>query len=79
MDKEPRYLIEVYTDEFRTLQQAIIIDLEEDAESNREAGRFLRRTINPNLTLLIEIEYLNKNHKLIKREMLVKDEWITYD
>lgn len=72
---KPKFLIEKYTDEYRSLYQAIQIDLDRNEESNGNELIFARSKINPNLTILIEQEYRDVNYKLLKREKLINDEW----
>lgn len=55
-----RYLMETYTDEYHTLVQNILIDLELDKESNGLHAAELRRSINPNLTYLLKSEYIER-------------------
>ncbi len=74
-DKKPKYLIEKYTDKYRSLYQAIMIDLDLDKESNGNESRFVRSKINPNLTILLEEEYRNKDMELIERKQLINDNW----
>ena len=69
-DKTPRYRIEIYKDKYRTLQQGIMIDLEEKKETNGMNTNFLRSRINPNLELYEEI-IENKNHQVIKYERVM--------
>lgn len=66
--RKPRYLVEKYTDDYKSLFQAIMIDLELDKESNGQHSRWLRASINPNLKHLISEQYFTKNMKLIKEE-----------
>ena len=68
MSKE-KYLIETYTDEYKTLYQAIQIDLELDKKSNGNHSLCVRESINPNLTILVSKKYYDKNMKLLKCEL----------
>ena len=63
-DKTPRYRIETYRDKYKTLSQSIIIDLEEEKESEGKYTIFLRGKINPNLELYEEI-IENKDHQVL--------------
>jgi len=63
-DKTPRYRIETYRDKYKTLSQSIIIDLEEEKESEGKSTIFLRGKINPNLELYEEI-IENKDHQVL--------------
>lgn len=66
-DKTPRYRIETYRDKYKTLLQSIIIDLEEEKESEGKSTIFLRGKINPNLELYEEI-IENKDHQVLSVE-----------
>lgn len=66
-DKIPRYRIETYRDKYNTLSQSIIIDLEEEKESEGKSTIFLRGRINPNLELYEEI-IENKKHQVLSVE-----------
>ena len=66
-DKTPRYRIEIYRDKYKTLSQGIIIDLEEEKESEGKSTIFLRGKINPNLELYEEI-IENKDHQVLSVE-----------
>ncbi len=66
--KKPKYLVEKYTDDYKSLYQAIMINLELDKESNGKHSRKLRASINPNLTHLISKQYFTEKMKLIKEE-----------
>jgi hypothetical protein len=61
------YLKEIYTDDYNTLQQAIIIDIELDRRTNGYHSREERSRINPNLHLS-KIIYLNNKMEVIKNE-----------
>ena len=77
--KKAKYLIEKYRDEYYSLQQAIMIDLDENKQSNGEALRFARSQINPNLTILFETEHWDKNRKVLDIQRLINDEWVEID
>ena len=68
MKKKVRYIEEIYTDKFRTLFQAILIDVDLDKESNGRHSKEIRASVNPNLTILLKRGYLTDNYKLIKEE-----------
>lgn len=68
MKKKTRYIIEIYTDEYRTLYQAIQIDVDLDRESNGLHSKNVRATINPNLTILLKRRYLTNNYELVKKK-----------
>lgn len=68
MKKKTRYIIEIYTDEYRTLYQAIQIDVDLDIESNGLHSKNVRATINPNLTILLKRRYLTNNYELVKKK-----------
>ena len=63
MKKKIRYIEEIYTDEYRTLYQSILIDVDLDKESNGLHSKIVRETINPNLTILLKRRYLNNNYE----------------
>lgn len=62
--KDPVYVIETYTDEYKTLQQSIIYKYGNDMKRD-----YLRSTINPNLTELRRVHYLDENHKEMRKSM----------
>lgn len=68
MKKKIRYIEEIYTDKYRTLYQAILIDIDLDKESNGLHSKNVRRLVNPNLTILLKKRYLTDNYKLVKEE-----------
>lgn len=70
MKKKIRYIREVYTDEFRTLFQAIEIDVKLDEESKGCHSKNLRKSVNPNLTILLRKDYLTDDYKLVKEEII---------
>ena len=74
-----KYLIEKYRDEYNTLHQAIMIDLDMNKQSNGEELRFMRSKINPNLTILYEIYHEDKNHKILDMQRRINDEWYEID
>ena len=71
-----KYLIEYYKDEYNTLRQAIMVDLELNELSNGNELIFARSRINPNLNILYRQAYENEKHERIKDEMLINDEWV---
>ena len=73
MKKKIRYIEEIYTDEYRTLYQAIQIDVDYDKKSNGMYSRELRNSVNPNLTILLKRRYLTDNFKLVKEEIIGDD------
>lgn len=73
MKKKIRYIEEIYTDEYRTLYQAIQIDVDLDKESNGLYSKSVRAMINPNLTILLKRRYLTDNYKLVKEEIIGDD------
>lgn len=73
MKNKIRYIHEVYTDEFRTLYQAIEIDVKLDKESEGRHSKNLRRLVNPNLQILLRKYYLTDDYKLIKREECIDE------
>jgi hypothetical protein len=54
MKKKIRYIEEIYTDEYRTLYQAIQIDVDLDKKSKGMCSKELRKLVNPNLTILFK-------------------------
>lgn len=66
------YLKEIYTDDYNTLHQSILIDIEWDQRSNGLHSREQRSRINPNLHLS-KIIYLNNKMEVIKNE--TRDTW----
>lgn len=72
MKKKIRYIEEIYTDKYRTLYQAILIDIDLDKESNGLYSKSVREMINPNLTIL-KRRYLTDNYKLVKEEIIGSD------
>lgn len=70
MKKKIKYIHEVYTDKFRTLFQAIEIDVKLDKESKGCHSKNLRKLVNPNLTILFRREYLTDDYELIKEEII---------
>lgn len=75
MKKKIRYIEEIYTDKYRTLYQAIMIDLDKDKATNGKESFCARQLINPNLTTLLYKEYYDKNMKLLEREEIINDNW----
>lgn len=73
--EKARYLIEMYKDDYDSLQQTIEIDLKEDERTDGQYSSFLRNKINPNLKTCFRKVYLNGNRKPIKELILVDDEW----
>lgn len=71
-----KYLIEYYKDEYNTLRQAIMVDLELNKLSNGNELIFARSRINPNLNILYRQAYENEKHERIKDEMLINGEWV---
>lgn len=68
--KKIQFIEEIYTDKYRTLQQAIFWDADLDKQSNGMESSFKRSSVNPNLITLLERRYLDKNCKIIKREII---------
>ena len=73
MKKKIRYIEEIYTDEYRTLYQAIQIDVDYDKKSNGLHSKSIRAMINPNLTILLKRRYLTDTYKLVKEEIIGDD------
>lgn len=72
MKKKIKYIEEIYTDKYRTLYQAILIDIDLDKKSNFLHSKNVRAMINPNLTIL-KRRYLTDNYKLVKEEIIGSD------
>lgn len=68
--KKIQFIEEIYTDKYRTLQQAIFWDADLDKQSNGMESSFKISSVNPNLITLLERRYLDKNCKIIKREII---------
>lgn len=73
MKKEVRYIEEIYTDKYKTLYQAILIDTWLDEKSNGRHSKEIRASVNPNLTILLKRKYLTDNYKLVKEEIIGDD------
>lgn len=74
MKKKVRYIEEIYTDKYGTLCQAILIDTKLNKESDGRYSLYLRKTINPNLNILLERIYLTDDYKIIKEERIGGEE-----
>lgn len=72
MKNKIKYIEEIYTDKYRTLYQAILIDVYLDKKSNGLYSKNVRATINPNLTIL-KRRYLTNTYKLVKEEIIGSD------
>ena len=72
MKKKIRYIEEIYTDKYRTLYQAILIDIDLDKKSNRLHSKSVRTEINPNLTIF-KRRYLTDTYKSVKEEIIGDD------
>lgn len=68
--KKKQFIEEIYIDKYRTLQQAILWNVDLDKQSNGTESLYRKSTANPNLTILFERRYLDKNYKVIKREII---------
>lgn len=73
MKKKVRYIEEIYTDKYKTLYQAIRIDVDYDKKSNGMYSKELRKSVNPNLTILLKRRYLTDIYELIKEEIIGDD------
>ena len=73
MKNKIKYIEEIYTDKYRTLYQAILIDVNLDKKSNGLHSKSVRAMINPNLTILLKRRYLTDNYKLVKEEKIGSD------
>ena len=72
MKKKIKYIEEIYTDKYRTLYQAILIDVDLDKKSNGLHSKSIRAMINPNLTIF-KRRYLTDTYKLVKEEIIGSD------
>ena len=72
MKNKIKYIEEIYTDKYRTLYQAILIDVDLDKKSNGLHSKSVRTKINPNLTIL-KRRYLTDTYKLVKEEIIGDD------
>lgn len=70
MKKKIRYIEEIYTDEYRTLYQAIQIDADYDKKSKGLYSKSVRAMVNPNLTILLKRRYLTDIYELVKEEII---------
>lgn len=73
MKKKVRYIEEIYTDEYRSLYQAIQIDVDYDKKSKGMYSKELRKSVNPNLTILLKRRYLTDVYGLVKEEIIGDD------
>lgn len=73
MQKKIRYIEEIYTDEYRTLYQAILIDVDYDKKSKGLYSKNVRTMVNPNLTILLKRRYLTDVYELVKEEIIGDD------
>jgi hypothetical protein len=70
MKKKIRYIHEIYTDKYRTLYQAIEIDVDIDKKSNGLHSKNIRAMVNPNLTILLRRDYLTCDYEIVKKEII---------
>ena len=70
MKKKVRDIEEIYTDKYRTLYQAILIDVDYDKESKGLHSKNVRVMVNPNLTILLKRRYLTDIYELVKEEII---------
>lgn len=70
MKKKVRYIEEIYTDKYRTLYQAIQINIDYDKKSKGLHSKSVRAMVNPNLTILLKRKYLTDIYKLVKEEII---------
>lgn len=62
-EKDICYVIEIYTDEEKTLQQNIMYKYGDTREAE-----YLRGQLNPHLTVLVATRYLDNEMKILKEE-----------
>lgn len=73
MKKKIRYIHEIYTDKYRTLYQAIQIDIDCDEKSKGLHSKNIRRLINPNLQILLRKDYLTEDYEIVKEKIIGDD------
>lgn len=73
MKKKIRYIEEIYTDKYKSLYQAIQIDVDYDKKSKGMYSKELRKSVNPNLTILLKRRYLTQVYELVKEEIIGDD------
>ena len=64
MGKKLKYIKETYIDDYKTLTQAILIDVEMDKQSNGMLASVLRAGVNPNLHLVKTEEIYEKEGRI---------------
>ncbi len=69
MEKKIRYIEEIYTDEYRTLYQVILIDINRDKRTNGRHSKKIRALVNSNLTILLRRRYLTDVYETVKEEL----------
>ena len=69
MKKKIRYIEEIYTDTYKSLYQAIRIDVDYDKKSKGMYSKYLRKSVNPNLTILLKRRYLTDVYELVKENI----------
>lgn len=69
MEKKIKYIEEIYTDKYRTLYQAILIDIDYDKKTNGRHSEVARASVNPNLTILLKRKYLTDVYEIVKEEL----------
>ena len=70
MKKKVSYIEEIYTDKYKTLYQAILIDTWLDEKSNGRHSKEQRASVNPNLTILLKRRYLTDVYEELKKEII---------
>lgn len=73
MKNKIKYIHEIYTDKYRTLYQAIEIDVDLDKESNGLHSKYARAMVNPNLNILLRKDYLNYDYKIVIKQIIGDD------
>lgn len=73
MKKKIRYIEETYTNKYKSLYQAIQIDVDYDKKSKGLYSKSVRAMINPNLTILLKRRYLTDSYELVKEETMGDD------
>lgn len=67
--KKIQFIEEIYTDEYSTLQQAILWNVDLDKQSNGMESSLMKSSVNPNLTTLLERRYLDKKIEELENEL----------
>lgn len=72
MGKKLKYIKEIYIDDYKTLTQAILIDVEMNEKSNGMLASALRAGVNPNLHLVKTEKIYEKEGRIITNGSISK-------